>query len=102
MAVEMAFNYTQDWFSSRIPLWEKHLLAFKGQEQLRFLEIGCFEGRSTVWLLENMLTHPSCHITVVDTFQGGEEHTPLMMSGVYERFQHNLRSWSERGQVTII
>jgi predicted O-methyltransferase YrrM len=35
---------------------------------LVFLEVGCFEGRATVWLLENVLTHPSSRIVCVDSF----------------------------------
>jgi predicted O-methyltransferase YrrM len=40
----------------------------RGKPGLRFLEIGCFEGRATVWLLENVLTHPSSRIVCVDSF----------------------------------
>jgi predicted O-methyltransferase YrrM len=43
------------------------------------LEIGSFEGRSTVWFLDNVLTHPSATIVCVDTFEFG-----------HARFDHNI------------
>lgn len=46
------YDFTADWFDGYRPLWRKifteHLPACR-----RVLEIGCFEGRSTVWLVEN-------------------------------------------------
>jgi predicted O-methyltransferase YrrM len=30
------------------------------------LEIGCYEGRATVWLLENIATHPDATIKCID------------------------------------
>jgi hypothetical protein len=35
---------------------------------VNFLELGSYEGRSTVWMLESLLTHPQSHITCVDPF----------------------------------
>lgn len=66
------YEFTEDWFSNNIPRWEKHFKALikKGKEQpLNALELGSFEGRSTVWTLENILTHPQSHITCVDSYQ---------------------------------
>ena len=53
------------------------------------LEVGVFEGRSTVWLLENILTHPASTITVVDTFAGGAEHAATDLTDLEERFRAN-------------
>lgn len=65
--------YSADWFSQNIPNWTKWLGELKGKPELRFLEIGCFEGKATVWLLENILTHPSSWIHTIDMFEGGME-----------------------------
>ncbi len=53
------------------------------------LEIGVFEGRSTVWLLENILTHPSSTLTYVDTFAGGAEHESQDLTDLESRFRAN-------------
>lgn len=66
-------GFTCDWFSHNIPIWKEHLLGLAGQP-IQVLEIGCFEGRATRWMLENLLTHPLAHITVCDTFAGSMEH----------------------------
>ena len=46
-------------------------MCFRNQPDLNILEIGSWEGRSTCWLLNNILTHPSSQITCIDTFEGG-------------------------------
>lgn len=66
-------NFTNDWFTSRIPGWSEILAELQGQP-IHALEIGCYEGMATLWLLENILTHPSSNITVIDTFEGSKEH----------------------------
>lgn len=58
-------TFTSDWFSKNIPTWNKHLAKFKGVS-CNAIELGSFEGRSAVWLLENILTHPSSLLTCVD------------------------------------
>lgn len=62
-----------DWFSPHIPSWERCLRHLRGLPRLHFLEIGSFEGRSAVWLLQNILTHPASRLTCVDLFTREEE-----------------------------
>jgi SAM-dependent methyltransferase len=64
------YDFTTDWFSHNIPVWEKVLAPFKGKPDLKYLEIGVYEGRSAVWMLENILTHPTARLTGVDPFDG--------------------------------
>jgi predicted O-methyltransferase YrrM len=56
-----------------------------------FLEIGSFEGRSTVWIIENMM-NPGDWIDCVDTWSGGEEHKEAGedMTSVETRFKYNV------------
>lgn len=58
-------TFTKDWFSTNIPRWEKHLARFKGQPTTA-LELGSFEGRSAIWLLDNILTHPDSFLFCAD------------------------------------
>lgn len=80
----MDYNFTKDWFSWSPPVWEQ---VFKQLNAKNILEIGCFEGRATTWLIENTQSE---EIICVDTFEGGEEHTPETMDGVYDRWRHNV------------
>jgi len=66
-------QFTQDWFSNNVENWSRILKPLEG-EALNALEIGCFEGRATKWLLQNILTHEDSKITVIDTFEGSIEH----------------------------
>jgi len=59
------YEFTSDWFSCRVHTWEKFLGPLKGT-QIHTLEIGVFEGRSALWTLENVLTHPDSTITCID------------------------------------
>jgi hypothetical protein len=65
--------FTADWFSQNIKNWEKWLGHLKGKDDLTFMEIGCFEGQATRWLMENILTGVNPLMIVVDTFEGGME-----------------------------
>ena len=64
-------KFTQDWFSHNVPMFE-HCMS-KLETRKEFLEVGCFEGRATCWLLQNGLDDDGV-ITCIDTFSGGEEH----------------------------
>lgn len=59
--------FLSDWFTKNIPVWEKHLSHLKGGN-VHALEIGCFEGRATCFLLEHILTSRASTITCIDPF----------------------------------
>lgn len=69
----MKYTFTSDWFSRHIPLWKERLAGLAGKPNLRALEVGSYEGRSAVWLLENILTVPDSRLTCVDTFEMNDE-----------------------------
>jgi predicted O-methyltransferase YrrM len=62
------YQFSSDWFSEHIPIWEKALEGYKGKPNIHFLEVGLFEGRSALWVLENVLTHPTARLTGMDPF----------------------------------
>jgi predicted O-methyltransferase YrrM len=89
-----------NWFEGQKYLFERNLTKFKGQSNLRFLQIGAYTGDASVWLLENILTDPTSILLDVDTWEGsGEsEHTNINFDKVYEYYKKrtepyaNLRS----------
>ena len=81
------YQFTKDWFGWAPPVWEQLIPMLP--ERRAFLEIGSFEGRSTVWTIENMM-NPGDWIDCVDTWKGGEEHGAEDMLSVEERFDHNI------------
>jgi predicted O-methyltransferase YrrM len=86
------YQFTKDWFGWAPPVWEQliPMLPERNPETGRaFLEVGSFEGRSTVWIVENMM-QAGDYLTCIDTWQGGEEHGAEDMGTVEERFDHNI------------
>ena len=98
---ETNYIFTVDWFSANIHCWTHYLKEFKGKPNLRFLEIGSYQGRSTVWLLENILTDDSSTITCIDTFEGSAEHHECNeckkdLVNLFDIFSHNISAFSNK------
>ena len=88
------YQFSQDWFSHNVLIWKQFLRPLKGLANLRILEIGSWEGRSTCWLLENIATDSAARITCIDTFEGSVEHAVIVDQTVLEtieqRFDWNI------------
>lgn len=97
-------NFTQNWIDNKgiVQYWEKYLSEFKGKP-INMLEIGSFEGRSTVWFLENILTHQESSINCIDTFSGDQQAVDMNVSlkGVKERFLENTKKYINKVFLTI-
>ncbi len=91
-------NFTQDWFSHNIPNFEFCMSALETKQD--FLEIGCFEGRASVWMLQNGLD-PDGKLTCIDTFQGSEEHAAmgLNLNELFDTFKQNVEEGKVADQV---
>ena len=57
------YKFTKIWFN---PSDLNEFLPLNTQEELHILEIGSFEGLSTLWFLENILQNPNSTITCID------------------------------------
>lgn len=79
-------SYTKDWFSRNIPSWKEHLAKFKDREA-RAIELGSYEGRSAVWLMENILTHPESQLQCVDSIE-----QPTLRQNLAP-FGHRVQFW---------
>jgi len=77
-----SYTFSEDWFTENIPVWLEVLHPFKGKPDLNYLEIGVFEGRSAIWMLENILTHPSSRLTGIDTFPKGTDWKEKYLSNL--------------------
>ena len=85
-------DFSEDWFDWHKPHWERFFvgLAWDPEAPHTAVEIGSFEGRSTVWILQNLLRHPESRLFCLDTFEGGAEHHPGQTEGLFDRFRANL------------
>ena len=60
------YFFTSDVFSHRIPMWTKHLKPLKDRA-IAVLEVGCYQGMSACWILDEMLSHDSSTLTCIDS-----------------------------------
>lgn len=93
LAESNEYAFRHDYVSSHVPHWERHLAQYCDRDDVRILEIGSFEGASTIWFLENILTRSTSSIVCIDPFSRG---------GGEVRFDHNLRVSGQSHRVTKI
>jgi predicted O-methyltransferase YrrM len=91
------YEFTRDAFTFNLPIWEKALAPYVGRPGLRYLEVGLFEGRSALWMLENVLTDPTSSLVGIDPF--GD---PYGVDNVEGRFYANLEKSGQKNRVTVI
>jgi len=88
-------TFTNTWFDGSIELWVELLSPLKALERpVAMLEVGSWEGRSTLFLLGYF---PEGKLTAVDTWEGGAEHRQLAdLDALERRFDHNLAAFRDR------
>jgi predicted O-methyltransferase YrrM len=91
-------SFTIDWFSKHIPKWERLLNKYV-DTAARFLELGCFQGMATTWMVDKILTHPDAKITCVDTFEGSPEHQPNLRENLWNIFHSKTKKYGSKVQV---
>lgn len=69
-AYQREYDFTVNWFTWNIPVWQEVMRPYQGKPELRYLEVGAYEGRSVMWMLENVLTDATARATVIDIFDG--------------------------------
>jgi predicted O-methyltransferase YrrM len=88
-------QFTTDWFDNNIAVWSTKLASLKAQHpKPAILEIGSFEGKSTLFLLTHL---PDSHLTVVDMWAGDEaQRSSSQSSRVEQRFDTNVAEFKDR------
>jgi len=79
---DFTFDNTFRGFIDAIPVWNKILHPFKGKPDIHYLEIGVNQGRSSIWVLENILTDPSARLTGIDIFPEGTDFKERYLSNL--------------------
>lgn len=86
-----SFQYSRDFMTWREGRWAPLLAEFKGRSDLRLLEIGTYEGRTLIWLLQEIMNQPTCTADAIDCFWDGTELA----------LRHNLKVAGVQDRVTI-
>lgn len=97
--------FTVDWFSNVLPLWTKTLSKYKNNE-VHVLLVGIYEGRSLIWLFENILTHPGCTVTVVNDFTNNKVNVKTLRKlrpaqSTLSTLKHNIETLNIKEKVDI-
>lgn len=78
----MLYHFDYDWATYHFPSWQKLVSKYNPKT---VLEIGSFEGRSTIFWAERVE-----EVECVDTWNGSEEHEDLLdFNRIEQHFDHN-------------
>jgi len=92
------YRFSFDWVSPHTKEWEKDLQHLKGKPGVRALEIGCFEGQSACWFLDNILTDPTSRLVCVDPF--AVPMSSVLLRYFEARFDENIAASGAADRVT--
>jgi predicted O-methyltransferase YrrM len=102
------FTFQRSWFDEDIrPEWETLTVPLRGTK-LNILEVGSFEGASTTWILDNLMTRSESRMTAIDTFEGGMEHLDpdqvhqYDISSLESRFRSNISKCEHMNKLRVM
>jgi hypothetical protein len=104
MKFDPKYKFTEEWFDIAIPIWEELFKNHYKDPIKSVLEVGCYEGRATVWLSENVLGE-RVDYDVVDTFGGSITESGMVgtanrlegdKSFIQTNFEHNISFFKDR------
>lgn len=85
--------FTTDWFTHNLPAWDLHLMPYLSNlSSPRVLEIGAFEGRSSLWFLS---INRGLNLTVIDPW----DYTAGADLSTYEVFKKNIAKYQNRVKI---
>ncbi len=94
------YQFTNEWFSTTADLevWNRIIGHVKPTS---FLEVGCYEGQATTYLIEACAQYGPLSVTCVDTWQGAVDLPPERMAGVEARFDSNVELARKYGDAIV-
>lgn len=101
----MQFDYP-DWSKVHIKHWEKIITKrLNKPDPITMIEVGCFEGRSTLWFADHLKNNQRSRLVCIDSWTGGEEvereNLGFDMNVVENNFHNNIDQHPYRDQIYI-
>lgn len=87
----MAYRFTCDWFTPRSQPWRDHVVP-RLPRPFKWLEIGCYEGRSACWMLDEVM-QPGDRLTCVDPWV---QFADVYQTSAEADFDHNTAGRVEK------
>jgi len=97
------YKYTQTWFLNS-ELRQRILKFMDVTKKHTILEIGCFEGLSSVFFADNLLEHPESTLTCVDPFMiiPNNDHSQFLQANEEMNFDYNISHCKHTNKITVI
>ncbi|WP_009547317.1 class I SAM-dependent methyltransferase [Crocosphaera subtropica] len=102
------YQFTQTWFLNVCQYWPELFsrLGWNSKEPKMILEIGCFEGQATCWMLENLIDNENSQIFCLDIFEVPEEEQTGQykydLKDLFQRFIHNVSVTGKEDLVQVL
>lgn len=101
-----------DWTSHHFNDWSNWLGHLAGTS-CKGIEVGSFEGRSALWFVQNICTHPESFLLCIDPHDYRDEKCVIPGGGTHidhqfdwteikRRFEHNLAPWLTGRRVRLV
>lgn len=102
----MKFDYP-DWSHCHHCWWVDIVDTYlKPREPVTAIEVGCFEGRSTLWFADHFLRAENSKMFCIDAWSGGEEVSRLNlgydMEVVKANFFNNINEHPMKNKISVI
>jgi predicted O-methyltransferase YrrM len=96
------YKYTQSWFLGA-EIKDLSLIFLDSSSTNNILEIGCYEGLSSVFFADNFLNSPRSSLTCVDPFLNFSEndHKSLLANKEELSFDHNISVCKNSEKITV-
>ena len=96
------YKYSQEWFNGSEIQYNLHRFLDKSTEN-KILEIGCFEGLSSVFFADNFLNNSNSNLTCVDPFLNIDtnDHRQFLQNNEEMNFDYNISVCKNTDKITI-
>jgi predicted O-methyltransferase YrrM len=98
----MSYKFTQRWFVGS-EIHRNIIKVLDIRKENRILEIGCFEGLSSVFFADNLLDNNNSTLTCVDPFLGisNNDHVGYLSNNEELNFDHNIKICKNFNKIEI-
>ncbi len=98
----MSYKYTQNWFLVS-EIRHKILKFLTATDKHNILEIGCYEGLSSVFFADNLLSHNESTLTCVDPFMNIDtnDHSKFLQNNEEANFDYNINKCKNSDKITV-
>lgn len=93
--------FTTDYFNRGIiKSWKPYIPEFENKPNQYCLEIGSWEGQSSLYIAKKFCNGEGSHLICIDTWKGSREHQHNEnLTTLYERFLSNTKSYRDSGKI---